>query len=195
MIAAALADPRQAQRHAVPAARSARSNQRHGIYSLLNALSLVRLLPPRQLPTTDRPEGLAEFEQQVRARMPEGQPAQHAQECRALGPLYPPLRPALRAPNSKLTQAVQRYLFTEFGYGCNVRLNQTRAMRPKIFRLVRSGRGKRAWSRQNWRMAVRTIRSRLQRARRAAPAPVQQHLTRLSQVAGSSGNFAVRRRR
>src|SRR6185312_9272836 len=43
-----------------------------------------------------------------------------------------PATPArLRAPDSKLTQAVQRYLFTEFGYGCNVRLNQTARYAPE----------------------------------------------------------------
>ncbi|MGO9357812.1 MAG: Tn3 family transposase [Xanthobacteraceae bacterium] len=85
----------------------------------------------KQLATTERSEGLAEFEQEVRARMPERhlldilKNAEHwARFTRHFGP------PSGSDP--KLTQAVQRYLFTVFGYGCNLGPNQTARHAPEI---------------------------------------------------------------
>jgi TnpA family transposase len=85
----------------------------------------------KQLATTERPEGLPEFEQEVRARMPERhlldilKNAEHwARFTRHFGP------PSGSDP--KLTQAVQRYLFTVFGYGCNLGPNQTARHAPEI---------------------------------------------------------------
>jgi TnpA family transposase len=85
----------------------------------------------KQLTTTDQPEGLGEFEQEVRARMPERhlldilKYANHwARFTRHFGP------PSGSDP--KLAQAVQRYLFTVFGYGCNLGPNQTARHAPEI---------------------------------------------------------------
>jgi TnpA family transposase len=85
----------------------------------------------KQLATAERPEGLAEFEQEVRARMPERhlldilKNAEHwARFTRHFGP------PSGSDP--KLAQAVQRYLFTVFGYGCNLGPNQTARHAPEI---------------------------------------------------------------
>ncbi len=78
----------------------------------------------KQLSAAERPEGLGQFEQEVRARMPERhlldilKNAEHwARFTRHLGP------PSGSDP--KLARAVQRYLFTVFGYGCNLGPNQT----------------------------------------------------------------------
>jgi len=85
----------------------------------------------KQLVTKERPNGLAEFEQEVRARMPERhlldilKNAEHwARFTRHFGP------PSGSDP--KLAQAVQRYLFTVFGYGCNLGPNQTARHAPEI---------------------------------------------------------------
>ncbi len=85
----------------------------------------------KQLAATGRPEGLAEFEQEVRARMPERhlldilKNAEHwSQFTRHFGP------PSGSDP--KLAQAVQRYLFAVFGYGCNLGPNQTARHAPEI---------------------------------------------------------------
>jgi hypothetical protein len=85
----------------------------------------------KQLVTKERPDGLAEFEQEVRARMPEHhlldilKNAEHwARFTRHFGP------PSGSDP--KLAQAVQRYLFTVFGYGCNLGPNQTARHAPEI---------------------------------------------------------------
>ena len=78
----------------------------------------------KQLATTGQPKGLAEFEQEIRARMPERhlldilKYAEHwAHYTRHFGP------PSGSDP--KLVRAVRRYLFTVFGYGCNLGPNQT----------------------------------------------------------------------
>jgi TnpA family transposase len=85
----------------------------------------------KQLPTTAQPDGLAAFEQDIRARMPERhlldilKHAEHwARYTRHFGP------PSGSDP--KLAQAVRRYLVTVFGYGCNLGPNQTARHAPGI---------------------------------------------------------------
>ena len=85
----------------------------------------------KQLATRGQPDGLAEFEQEIRARMPDRhlldilKHAEHwARYTRHFGP------PSGSDP--KLAQAVQRYLFTVFGYGCNLGPNQTARHAPEI---------------------------------------------------------------
>ena len=85
----------------------------------------------RQMASASPPAGLADFEQEVRARMPERhlldilKHAEHwSRYTRHFGP------PSGADP--KLTQAVQRYLFTVFGYGCNLGPNQTARHAPGI---------------------------------------------------------------
>jgi TnpA family transposase len=85
----------------------------------------------KQLATTEQPAGLAEFEHEIRVRMPERhlldilKHAEHwARYTRHFGP------PSGSDP--KLAQAVQRYLFTVFGYGCNLGPSQTAKHAPEI---------------------------------------------------------------
>ena len=85
----------------------------------------------RQLATTEQPAGLADFEQEIRARMPERhlldilKHAEHwSRYTRHFGP------PSGSDP--KLAQAVQRYLFTVFGYGCNLGPGQTARHAPEV---------------------------------------------------------------
>jgi TnpA family transposase len=85
----------------------------------------------QQLATAERPEGLAEFEQEVRARMEERhlldilKHAEHwARFTRHFGP------PSGSDP--KLAEPVRRYLLTVFGYGCNLGPNQTARHAPEI---------------------------------------------------------------
>jgi TnpA family transposase len=85
----------------------------------------------KQLATTGQPAGLVEFEREIRARMPERhlldilKRAEHwARYTRHFGP------PSGSDP--KLAQAVRRYLFTVFGYGCNLGPNQTARHAPGI---------------------------------------------------------------
>jgi TnpA family transposase len=85
----------------------------------------------RQMASASPPAGLADFEQEVRARMPERhlldilKHAEHwSRYTRHFGP------PSGADP--KLAQAVQRYLFTVFGYGCNLGPNQTARHAPGI---------------------------------------------------------------
>ena len=85
----------------------------------------------KQLMTSAQPKGLAEFEQEIRARMPERhlldilKHAEHwASYTRHFGP------PSGADP--KLANAVPRYLFTVFGYGCNLGPNQTARHAPEI---------------------------------------------------------------
>lgn len=85
----------------------------------------------RQLATTEQPAGLADFEQEVRARMPERhlldilKHAEHwSRYTRHFGP------PSGSDP--KLARAVQRYLFTVFGYGCNLGPGQTARHAPEV---------------------------------------------------------------
>ena len=85
----------------------------------------------KQLATTVQPTGLVEFEQEIRARMPERhlldilKHAEHwAGYTRHFGP------PSGTDP--KLANAIQRYVFTVFGYGCNLGPNQTARHAPEI---------------------------------------------------------------
>lgn len=85
----------------------------------------------RKLDKTAQPEGLAEFERELHARMPERhlldilKNAEHwAGYTRHFGP------PSGADP--KLANASQRYLFTVFGYGCNLGPNQTARHAPEI---------------------------------------------------------------
>jgi len=85
----------------------------------------------KQLATTEQPAGLREFEQEIRARMPERhlldilKYTEHwARYTRHFGP------PSGSDP--KLTHAVQRYLFTVFGYGCNLGPGQTARHAPEV---------------------------------------------------------------
>ena len=85
----------------------------------------------KQLATSVQPKGLVEFEQEIRARMPERhlldilKHAEHwAGYTRHFGP------PSGTDP--KLANAIQRYLFTVFGYGCNLGPNQTARHAPEI---------------------------------------------------------------
>ncbi len=82
--------------------------------------------------TTDQPAGLVEFEHEMPARMPERhlldilKHAEHwARYTRHFGP------PSGSDP--KLTLAVQRYLFTVFGYGCNLGPSQTARHAPRLW--------------------------------------------------------------
>jgi TnpA family transposase len=85
----------------------------------------------KQLETSVQPKGLIEFEQEIRARMPERhlldilKHAEHwAGYTRHFGP------PSGTDP--KLANAIQRYVFTVFGYGCNLGPNQTARHAPEI---------------------------------------------------------------
>ena len=78
----------------------------------------------KQLATAGKPDGLAAFEQEIHARMPERHLLdilKHAEHwthyTRHFGP------PS--GSDTKLVQAIRRYLFTVFGYGCNLGPNQT----------------------------------------------------------------------
>ncbi len=84
-----------------------------------------------QLARASQPEGLAAFEREVHARMPERhlldilKYAEHwARYTRHFGP------PSGSDP--KLAQAIQRYLFTVFGYGCNLGPGRTARHAPEI---------------------------------------------------------------
>jgi hypothetical protein len=83
----------------------------------------------KQLGRTPLPTGLHAFEQEIRRRMPERdlldilKRAEHwASYTRHFGP------PSGMEP--KLSQAVKRYLFTVFGYGCNLGASQTARHAP-----------------------------------------------------------------
>jgi TnpA family transposase len=85
----------------------------------------------RKLDKTVQPKGLAEFEQELHARMPERHlldilknAAHWAGFTRHFGP------PSGADP--KLADAVQRYLLTVFGYGCNLGPNQTARHAPEL---------------------------------------------------------------
>jgi TnpA family transposase len=85
----------------------------------------------KQLATGVPPKGLAEFERELRARMPERhlldvlKRTEHwSRYTRHFGP------PSGSDP--KLTNATQRYLFAVFGYGCNLGPNQTARHGPEI---------------------------------------------------------------
>jgi TnpA family transposase len=85
----------------------------------------------KQLNAASPPAGLAEFEQEIRARMPERhlldilKHAEHwSRYTRHFGP------PSGSDP--KLAQAVRRYLFAVFGYGCNLGPYQTARHAPGV---------------------------------------------------------------
>ncbi len=85
----------------------------------------------RKLAANPQPKGLEEFEREIRARMPERhlldilKHVEHwAGYTRHFGP------PSGADP--KLANALQRYLFTVFGYGCNLGPNQTARHAPEI---------------------------------------------------------------
>ena len=85
----------------------------------------------KKLVASIQAKGLAEFEQEIRTRMPERhlldilKHVEHwAGYTRHFGP------PSGSDP--KLAQAIQRYIFTVFGYGCNLGPNQTARHAPKI---------------------------------------------------------------
>jgi TnpA family transposase len=85
----------------------------------------------KQLSAKDEPDGLAEFEQEIRERMPERhlldilKHAEHwARYTRHFGP------PSGSDP--KLAHAVRRYVFAVFGYGCNLGPSQTARHAPDI---------------------------------------------------------------
>jgi Tn3 transposase DDE domain len=90
----------------------------------------------KQLATTEQPAGLTEFEHEIRARMPERhlldilKHAEHwSRYTRHFGP------PSGSDP--KLARAVQRYLFTVFGYGCNLGPARPPGTRPRWHRRKR----------------------------------------------------------
>jgi len=83
----------------------------------------------KQLAATEQPAGLAEFEQEIQVRLQERhlldilKRTEHwSRYTRHFGP------PSGSDP--KLAQAVQRYLFTVFGYGCNLGPGQTARHAP-----------------------------------------------------------------
>ena len=85
----------------------------------------------KKLDKTAHPKGLAEFDYELHARMPERhlldilKNAEHwAGYTRHFGP------PSGTEP--KLANAIQRYVFTVFGYGCNLGPNQTARHAPEI---------------------------------------------------------------
>ena len=85
----------------------------------------------KQLATTEQPAGLADFEAEVRIRMKERhlldilKRTEHwSRYTRHFGP------PSGSDP--KLAQATPRYLFTVFGYGCNLGPGQTARHAPEV---------------------------------------------------------------
>ena len=85
----------------------------------------------KQLETAGQPPGMAEFEQEVGARMKERhlldilKHTEHwSRYTRHFGP------PSGSDP--KLAQAIQRYLLTVFGYGCNLGPGQTARHAPEV---------------------------------------------------------------
>jgi TnpA family transposase len=85
----------------------------------------------KQLATTERPAGLAEFEQEIRARMPE----RHLLDILKYAEYWSRYTRHFGPPSGsdpKLSQAVQRYLFTVFGYGCNLGPGQTARHAPAV---------------------------------------------------------------
>ncbi len=85
----------------------------------------------KRLETAEQPPGMAEFEQEAGARMTERhlldilKHAEHwSRYTRHFGP------PSGSDP--KLAQAIQRYLLTVFGYGCNLGPGQTARHAPEV---------------------------------------------------------------
>jgi hypothetical protein len=85
----------------------------------------------KQLSTSIQPKGLAEFERELRARMPERHLLdilKHTEHWSGYTRHFGP--PSGIDP--KLNNATQRYLFAVFGYGCNLGPVQTARHAPEI---------------------------------------------------------------
>jgi hypothetical protein len=85
----------------------------------------------KQLATSIQPKGLAEFERELRARMPERHLLdilKHTEHWSGYTRHFGP--PS--GSDSKLDNATQRYLFAVFGYGCNLGPAQTARHAPEI---------------------------------------------------------------
>lgn len=85
----------------------------------------------RQLAATVQPKGLAEFEGEAQARMPERHVLdilKHAEHWSGFTRHFGP--PSGSDP--KLARAKQRYLLTVFGYGCNLGPGQTARHAPEV---------------------------------------------------------------
>ncbi len=85
----------------------------------------------KQLTAAGQPAGLAEFEQETQARMPERHVLdvlKHAEHWSGFTRHFGP--PSGSDP--KLVKAKQRYLLTVFGYGCNLGPGQTARHAPEV---------------------------------------------------------------
>ena len=85
----------------------------------------------KQLAAAGQPTGLAEFEQEAQARMPERHVLdvlKHAEHWSGFSRHFGP--PSGSDP--KLARAKQRYLLTVFGYGCNLGPGQTARHAPEV---------------------------------------------------------------
>ena len=85
----------------------------------------------KQLATSIQPKGLAQFEQEIRARMPERHLLdilKHTEHWSGYTRHFGPPSGA----DPKLANATQRYLFAVFGYGCNLGPAQTARHGPDI---------------------------------------------------------------
>ena len=85
----------------------------------------------KQLATSIQPKGLADFEREIRARMPE----RHLLDILKRTEYWSGFTRHFGPPSGadpKLANAIQRYLFTVFGYGCNLGPNQTARHGPEI---------------------------------------------------------------
>jgi TnpA family transposase len=85
----------------------------------------------RQLPKAVPPEGLAAFEAALRARMPERHLLDILKRAEHWSRFTRHFSPPSRA-NPKLARPVPRYLFTVFGYGCNLGPAQTARHAPDL---------------------------------------------------------------
>jgi TnpA family transposase len=85
----------------------------------------------KQLATSIQPQGLAQFEQEIRARMPERHLLdilKHTEHWSGYTRHFGPPSGA----DPKLANATQRYIFAVFGYGCNLGPAQTARHGPEI---------------------------------------------------------------
>ena len=85
----------------------------------------------KQLATSIQPQGLAQFEQEIRARMPERHLLdilKHTEHWSGYTHHFGPPSGA----DPKLANATQRYIFAVFGYGCNLGPAQTARHGPEI---------------------------------------------------------------
>jgi hypothetical protein len=96
-------------------------------------LSVDRDGTPRlkQLATTIHPKGLAEFERELRARMPERHLLDILKHTEHWSGYTRPFGPP-SGSGPKLNNSTQRYLFAVFGYGCNLGPAQTARHAPEI---------------------------------------------------------------